>query len=461
MIPSASVSLAPGRPLVQRVERGGHDCGAVGRRVRLGIAGPTPLRAYRISGLFGERVAVEPARGDRGGDHADPPAVGHQQVGEFADPLGRWCGADDEVEHRRFTHAPQSYPARCSEGPAPLTNPSGSAAALNLAWRGGQRVSACRSMNVLVAGWSAGSGPRRGDDPPCTVATLPENVRNRPRSLEKPVTRDKAAPPGIDVTVPSVARVYDYFLGGKDNFEVDRKVAEHALRITPDGPAAGQANRAFLRRVIRFLVTEAGIDQFLDIGSGLPTQGNVHEVAVEHNPAARVVYVDNDPIVLAHGRALLAAEGTATVIQADIREPEEILNDPDVRRFLDFDRPIGLLLFAILHHIGDDEDPRSVAAALIDALPSGSYVAISHFRDPGERDPEGSRKAREVERVFNESLGTGRWRTDEEILSFADGLTVLDPGLVPLAEWRPDPDAPAPQQTDTYHTFVGLLARKP
>jgi hypothetical protein len=213
--------------------------------------------------------------------------------------------------------------------------------------------------------------------------------------------------------------------------------------------------------VIRFLVAEAGIDQFLDIGSGLPTQGNVHEVATEQNPKAQVVYVDNDPIVLAHGRALLAAEGTATVIQADIREPQEILNHPDARRFLDFDRPIGLLLFAILHHLGDDEDPRAVAAALIDALPSGSYVAISHFRDPGERDPEGSRKAREVERVFNESLGTGRWRTDEEILSFADGLTVLEPGLVPLAEWRPEPDAPATVQTDTYHTFVGLLARKP
>ncbi|MEU1249724.1 SAM-dependent methyltransferase [Micromonospora arida] len=275
------------------------------------------------------------------------------------------------------------------------------------------------------------------------------------------MTRDKAAPPGIDPNIPSVARVYDFFLGGKDNFEVDRKVAEHALRITPDGPAAGQANRAFLRRVIRFLVSEAGVDQFLDIGSGLPTQGNVHEVATEQNPKAQVVYVDNDPIVLTHGRALLAAEGTATVIQADIREPQAILSHPDVRRFLDFDRPIGLLLFAILHHLGDDEDPKAVAAALIEALPSGSYVAISHFRDPGERDPEGSRKAREVERVFNESLGTGRWRTDEEILSFADGLTVLEPGLVPLAEWRPEPDAPAAVQTDTYHTFVGLLARKP
>jgi len=279
--------------------------------------------------------------------------------------------------------------------------------------------------------------------------------------METSVTRDEAAPPGIDPNIPSVARVYDFFLGGKDNFEADRKVAEHALRITPDGPAAGQANRAFLRRVIRFLVTEAGIDQFLDIGSGLPTQGNVHEVAIEHNPKSRVVYVDNDPIVLAHGRALLAAEGTATVIQADVRSPQQILDDPDVRRFLDFDRPVGLLLFAILHHIGDDEDPRAIAATLIDALPSGSYVAISHFRDPGERDPEGSRKAREVERVFNESLGTGRWRTDEEILAFADGLTVLEPGLVPLAEWRPAPDAAGPNQTDTYHTFVGLLARKP
>ncbi|MET8122609.1 SAM-dependent methyltransferase [Micromonospora sp. NPDC005189] len=275
------------------------------------------------------------------------------------------------------------------------------------------------------------------------------------------MTRDKAAPHGIDPRIPSVARVYDFFLGGKDNFEVDRKVAEQALRITPDGPEAGQANRAFLRRVIRFLVTEAGIDQFLDIGSGLPTQGNVHEVATEQNPKAQVVYVDNDPIVLAHGRALLAAEGTATVIQADVRAPQEILNHPEVRRFLDSGRPIGLLLFAILHHLGDDDDPRAVAAALIDALPSGSYVAISHFRDPAERDPEGSRKAREVERVFNESLGTGRWRTDEEILSFADGLTLLEPGLVPLAEWRPEPGTPAAKQTDTYHTFVGLLARKP
>ncbi|MDG4793599.1 SAM-dependent methyltransferase [Micromonospora sp. WMMD1082] len=272
---------------------------------------------------------------------------------------------------------------------------------------------------------------------------------------------NEAAPSGVDVSVPSIARVYDFMLGGKDNFAVDRTVAEHALKITPDGPQAAQANRAFLRRVVRFLAAEQKIGQFLDLGSGLPTQGNVHQVATRHDPQARVVYVDNDPIVLAHGRALLAHEGAATVIQADVRSPEVILEGAEVRQFLDFSRPIGLLLFGILHHIGDDEDPKAVAAKLIEALPSGSYVAISHFRDPGERQPDASRKAREVERIFNESLGTGRWRTDEEILSFVEGLEVLEPGLVPLAEWRPEPGETAPSQSDTYHTFVGLVARKP
>ncbi|MGC5054224.1 SAM-dependent methyltransferase [Micromonospora sp. DT48] len=271
----------------------------------------------------------------------------------------------------------------------------------------------------------------------------------------------EVAPSGVDMSVPSVARVYDFMLGGKDNFAVDRAVAEHALSITPDGPEAAQANRSFLRRVVRFLAAEQGIDQFLDLGSGLPTQGNVHQVATACNPQSRVVYVDNDPIVLAHGRALLADAGTTTVLQADVRSPEAILDHPETRRFLDFDRPVGLLLFGILHHLRDDENPKGVAARLVAALPSGSYVAISHFRDPGDRAPDASRKAREVERIFNESLGTGRWRTDEEILSYVEGLEVLEPGLVPFAEWRPAPGESLPAQSDTYHTFVGLLARKP
>jgi hypothetical protein len=277
------------------------------------------------------------------------------------------------------------------------------------------------------------------------------------------VTTEDIAPPGVDPTKPSIARVYDFMLGGKDNFAIDRQVGAMALDITPDGPAAARANRDFLGRVVRFLARDVGIHQFLDLGSGLPTQGNVHEIATSVDPDTRVVYVDNDPMVLAHGRALLETAPTATVIQADVREPEKILADPDVRRLIDFDQPIGLLLLAILHHLGDDEDPASVAARLIEPLPSGSYVAISHFHDPGDKHPDASRKALIVEKIFNERLGTGRWRSEAEILSYLGGLEVLEPGLVPLQEWRPDSaeDAEPVEQSDTYYTFVGVLARKP
>jgi len=277
------------------------------------------------------------------------------------------------------------------------------------------------------------------------------------------VTTEDNAPPGVDPTRPSIARVYDFMLGGKDNFAIDRQVAAMALQITPDGPAAGRAGRRFLGRVVRYLAGEVGITQFLDLGSGLPTQGNVHEIATSVNPDARVVYVDNDPMVLAHGRALLATSPTAEVINADIREPDKILEHPDVRRLIDFDKPVGLLLLAILHHLNDAEDPAGIAARFIAALPSGSYVAISHFHDPGEAHPDASRKALAVEKIFNERLGTGRWRSAAEILSYLPGLEVLEPGLVPMEEWRPDPDddAESVDQSDTYYTFVGVVARKP
>jgi len=277
------------------------------------------------------------------------------------------------------------------------------------------------------------------------------------------VTTEDNAPPGVDPTRPSIARVYDFMLGGKDNFAIDRQVAAMALQITPDGPAAGRAGRRFLGRVVRYLAGEAGITQFLDLGSGLPTQGNVHEIAASVNPDARVVYVDNDPMVLAHGRALLATAPTAEVINADIREPDKILEHPDVRRLIDFDKPVGLLLLAILHHLNDAEDPAGIAARFIAALPSGSYVAISHFHDPGEAHPDASRKALAVEKIFNERLGTGRWRSAAEILSYLPGLEVLEPGLVPMEEWRPDTDddAESVDQSDTYYTFVGVVARKP
>ncbi|MFY1675301.1 SAM-dependent methyltransferase [Plantactinospora sp. WMMB334] len=267
------------------------------------------------------------------------------------------------------------------------------------------------------------------------------------------------APPGVDINRASIARVYDFLLGGKDNFAVDRQAAQMALKITPDGLEAGRACRAFLRRSVRHLAAEAGIRQFLDLGSGLPTQGNVHEIAHEVDPDARVVYVDNDPMALAHGRALLADARTTTVVGADVREPEEILDHPEVRRVIDFEQPVGLLLMAILHHLHDHEEPGAVTRRLTAALPSGSYLAISHFHDPGEAHPDISQKVRGVEKIFNETLGTGRWRTHQEILAFFGDLELLPPGLVPVAEWRPDGDEDA-RQTDTYHTIVGGVARK-
>ncbi|QSB15164.1 SAM-dependent methyltransferase [Natronosporangium hydrolyticum] len=274
------------------------------------------------------------------------------------------------------------------------------------------------------------------------------------------MTIEESAPPGVDISHPSVARVYDHMLGGKDNFAVDRQAGEMALQITPDGPAAARVNRLFLRRVVRHLVEEAGIRQFLDLGSGLPTQGNVHEIAHQFDPTARVIYVDHDPMVLAHSQALLTDTETTAVVQADVREPAELLAHPEVRRFIDFDEPVGLLLMAILHHVGDDEDPAGIAATFRKSLASGSYLAISHFHNPGAEHPEAAAKAVEVERVFNQTMGTGRWRTRAEILSYFGDFTLLAPGVVPLAEWRPEGTIDS-GQTDTYYTFVGGLARKP
>ncbi|WP_405087998.1 SAM-dependent methyltransferase [Microbispora sp. NBC_01389] len=264
----------------------------------------------------------------------------------------------------------------------------------------------------------------------------------------------------IDTSKPSIARVYDFFLGGKDNFAIDRQIGEATLKIAPDAPSAGRSNRAFLRRVVRHLAAEAGIRQFLDIGSGLPTQGNVHQVAQEAAPDSRVVYVDNDPIVLVHGRALLATNGSTTVIEADIRDPESILNHPAMRDLIDFTQPVALLLFAILHHVNDHEDPHAIAARFREALPSGSYLALSHFHNPGPSMPEVSAQATTAEKLFNENLGTGRWRTRDEILAYFGDMELLEPGVVPLAEWRPDPGEPVDRGI-TYHTWLGGLARKP
>ncbi|MFF4990312.1 SAM-dependent methyltransferase [Streptosporangium saharense] len=238
---------------------------------------------------------------------------------------------------------------------------------------------------------------------------------------------------GIDVNTPSVARLYDYYLGGKDNFPADRLAAEEILASVPQVRTAAKENRAFLGRAVRFLARE-GIDQFLDIGTGLPTQGNVHEVAQEINPEARVAYVDHDPIVLAHARALLrGAKGEVRVVSGDLRRPEEILESPEIRDHLDPSKPVALLLVAIMHFITEAEDPRRIVATLRDALPSGSYLVLSH----GTHDDrlEAARKGTEVYKRASSPLVL-RSRTD--IRQLFDGFDLVRPGLVWLPEWRPD-----------------------
>jgi hypothetical protein len=265
--------------------------------------------------------------------------------------------------------------------------------------------------------------------------------------------------PRLDVSKPNVARVYDYFLGGRNNFAADRKFAEQAMRLEPKAPLGAQANRKFLGRVVRFLVGEAGVTQLLDIGSGLPTQGNVSEVAHAINRDVRVVHVDNDPIVYTHSKALLANARTTDIITGDIRRPAEILADPVVKELIDFTQPVGLLLLAILHHIEDEDDPQGITDTLRAAMPPGSYLSISSFRMPGTDTPQMRERTLASEKLLTGKLGSGRWRHEDEIRSWYGDWELLPPGNVPMMEWRP----PAPSEITRdviYHSFWGGVARK-
>jgi hypothetical protein len=263
----------------------------------------------------------------------------------------------------------------------------------------------------------------------------------------------------IDITRPNVARVYDYYIGGKDNFAADREYANKVLEFAPKATLACQVNRQFLRRVVRFLAAEAGIFQFLDVGSGLPTQANVSEVAHEINPQARIVYVDNDPMVYIHSKALLSDATRVEIINADIRAPAEILTDPTVQSLIDFDRPVGLLMFAVLHHIDDHDDPAGIAARFRAAMPPGSYLALSSFRMPGADAPELRAITPEGEKLLAEGLGSGRWREEEEIGGWFGDWEMIPPGLVPLADWRPDEQTHT-ERDEVYHSLFGGVARK-
>ncbi|GAA3751204.1 SAM-dependent methyltransferase [Plantactinospora mayteni] len=241
----------------------------------------------------------------------------------------------------------------------------------------------------------------------------------------------RPASAGIDTSKPSIARAYDVVLGGKDNFAIDRAVVGEMLKIVPQLPEVAAYNRQILSRGVRYLVEEAGIRQFMDLGSGLPTRENTHQVAQRSAPDARVVYIDNDPIVLAHGRALLVENENTTVVTADLRDPESILANPEVHRLIDFSQPVGVLLVGILHHLHDDEDPQSVAEAYLAAVPSGSHLFMTSFC---ASFPE----AAELEETYLSVLGTGRFRTLEELQGFFGDLEMVEPGLVPLPQWRPE-----------------------
>jgi S-adenosyl methyltransferase len=240
-------------------------------------------------------------------------------------------------------------------------------------------------------------------------------------------------PTGIDPTTPNIARMYDYALGGKDNYAVDREAMEQVYAGVPYGPRPALENRAFLGRAVRFLAN-AGIRQFLDIGSGLPTQGNVHEVAHAVAPDARVVYVDYDPVAVTHSKALLAHTDMATAIQADMRRPDDILGSPEVRSLIDFTQPVAVLLVAMLHVVTDDEDPDAMVARYRAAMAPGSYLVLSHITSH-EQPPE---YVAHLKMVFEQAREPMVPRGREEILRFFEGLELVEPGLVKAPQWRPD-----------------------
>ncbi|MCO5998150.1 SAM-dependent methyltransferase [Actinoallomurus rhizosphaericola] len=247
-----------------------------------------------------------------------------------------------------------------------------------------------------------------------------------------PDPRGTGSHPGIDTSVPHTARMYDYLLGGKDNFAVDRAAVRKVLEAMPDMPQSIRLSRLFLRRAVRYAIRR-GVTQFLDIGTGIPTAGNVHEVAHELAPEARVAYVDHDPIVLTHARALLSREqqDRVTIVPADLREPEKILAASEIRDVLDFDRPVALMLVSVLHFLRDDEDPYGVVKRLCDGLAPGSMLMLTHASlDP---DPETGLAA---SAGWANATSTMNMRTHEEILRFFDGLELVEPGLT--VTWNPD-----------------------
>ncbi|WP_327705810.1 SAM-dependent methyltransferase [Streptomyces decoyicus] len=259
----------------------------------------------------------------------------------------------------------------------------------------------------------------------------------------------------VDVSIPSVARMYDYYLGGKDNYAVDREACEELSKVVPSTQVLAINNRRFLQRVVRWLAREHGIRQFIDHGSGLPTQDNVHQVAQQVDPESRVVYVDNDPIVLAHGRALLEENANTAVIQADMRDTDGILSSPEVERLINFDEPVAALFVSVLHCIPDADDPAGLIKRVADRLVPGSFLVVCQLvsEDAATRD-----FVTEFMRVSTHGQW-GRVRQAHELAGFLEGLEIQEPGLVEVSTWKPDADIGPKQLTQEWIEFGGV-ARK-
>jgi S-adenosyl methyltransferase len=264
---------------------------------------------------------------------------------------------------------------------------------------------------------------------------------------------EKAAAPTFDTSVAHIARVYNYWLGGKDNYAADRAAGDRTMAEYPGIVASARANRAFLRRAVRFLVTEAGVRQFLDVGTGIPASDNTHEVAQSLAPGSRIVYVDNDPVVLAHARALLTSSpgGVTDYLDADLREPGPIL--AHATQTLDFSRPVAIMLLAVLQLLSDDDEPYQVVADLLAAVPPGSYLALSHPTSDVQQDQVTAMVAR-LNDLVAEKVTT---RDRDQVARFFAGLELVEPGLVNVSEWRPDAAGPAAEPAALWV----CVARKP
>lgn len=259
----------------------------------------------------------------------------------------------------------------------------------------------------------------------------------------------------IDTSRPHPARMYDYYLGGKDNYLVDRLAAQEVLRAAPEGRDIARANRAFLQRAVRYLVQDAGIRQIIDIGTGIPGAGNVHDVAQQIAPATRVVYVDNDPIVHVHANALLTGGGSTRVVLADLRNPNRILDHPRTHELIDFTQPVALLLIAILHFISGADDPAGITATLRGALPPGSYLGLSHATSDFRTGT-----AEKAAAVYERATSTATLRSRDEILAFFGDWDLEEPGLVQVPLWRPDGPPPSPKDLRRMWIYGGV-ARHP